>query len=69
MSDTFDHEWAAWESRLAEWDVDDADPSIGELSYGGAKGNPDYYHSWQTISGIVRETEKAYLIDPFLPIN
>lgn len=55
MSDTFDHELAAYESL----DMELGDPDEGL----GASYDPNYYHQPVAINKLVAETEKSYLIE------
>lgn len=55
MSDTFSHRHFAYEDlNRAYLDGDGFDNGPGY--------DPNHYHKWEEIGGIVRETEKAYLV-------
>ena len=55
------HEEQAWDSLQHEFDS--GDWGYRDWTKGEFGPNPDYYHHWEDINGVVHETEKAYLID------
>jgi ribosome modulation factor len=59
MSDTFDHELAAWESYDRAFDEGYRHGGRSRTPYERPEQDPNFYHSWRDVSFTGAETVKA----------